>query len=441
MSTELLGPNARVEPFLVTPAICLRENAAVQTAKSTTVVTRSNKINMDTDLKSHRLADCFPMLPESEIQDLAEDIEVFGLREKIVLFEGRILDGRNRYAACQKVGTSIENSITYYDGSDPIGYVISANLKRRHLNAGQRAAIASELANAKVGGRHSPNSVNEKTVGQIANEMHVSPTSVTTLRAIAIANPEVADEVKAGKINLNRAAKVAGIVKKKAISGQPEIGTSAPEAVALMEKPLEDDLSGDPWWKDFLPQELDDKQERRLKTDLENSVNEFMAGADRFIASWEPHGDQAIDLLEEEFTRWLRKKKPATASKIVPAQAMDEQKEAKDEEPASELITATFAGVTPESTPSSGEANTDLTAESIEPIGYMKEKLASSENIIIPPSKKKETEEYKRGREAHQRAAHTRANCGTREHQLQTKSFSQSAVKPESYNGLSSFDQ
>ena len=34
-----------------------------------------------------------------------------------------------------------------------------------------------------------------------------------------------------------------------------------------------------------------------------------MAGVERFVAGWEPHGDQAIDLLEEEFTRWVRHEK------------------------------------------------------------------------------------------------------------------------------------
>ncbi len=50
---------------------------------------------------------------------------------EVRLYEGQILDGRNRYAACQIVGFPIENSTTNYEGSDPIGYVISANLKRR----------------------------------------------------------------------------------------------------------------------------------------------------------------------------------------------------------------------------------------------------------------------------------------------------------------------
>jgi hypothetical protein len=60
-------------------------------------------------LEFHPLADIFPLL---EGQDL---------HEPIVLFEGKILDGRNRYRACGAAGI------------EPVAYVISLNLRRRVL--------------------------------------------------------------------------------------------------------------------------------------------------------------------------------------------------------------------------------------------------------------------------------------------------------------------
>ena len=341
------------------------------------------------ELKPHPLAACFPMLSESELQELADDIKINGLRHKIVLFENLILDGRNRYAACQVVGFPVENSTV---GLDPIGYVISANLKRRHLDTGQRAAIASELANAKVGGRHSPNSVNEKTVVGIAREMQVSPTSVTTARAIAKENPEIFEQIKVGKIGLNRGAKLAGVIKKKGSKEGLRTGASAPEADTSNKKPSQDYLPEGPWWKNLLPQELDEKQERRLKNDLENSIEEFMAGVERFIAGWEPHGDQAIDLLEEEFTRWVDTKKPGTDSKIAPAQATNEQKETKEEESASEVVSESSAAMEPENTPPSHEANPDMAAESIGASGYTKEEPVSTAASDQPAENSKRVE-------------------------------------------------
>jgi hypothetical protein len=169
---------------------------------------------MNTELNPHPLAECFPMLSESELQELADDIKSNGLRQNIVMYEGKILDGRNRYAACQIAGVPIENSITQYEGSDPAGYVISANLKRRHLEAGARAMIAAKLATATVGGDHSTNSTNGVSVAQIAKQMNVGTTSITTARAVMKTAPEVASDVRAGRISLNEGAKRAGVAQK-----------------------------------------------------------------------------------------------------------------------------------------------------------------------------------------------------------------------------------
>jgi len=82
------------------------------------------------------------MMPEADLNALAADIAGHGLQEPIVTYEGKILDGRNRYVACFM--QDIEPEYTEYGGDDPLGYVISLNLHRRHLTSSQRAAIAIE---------------------------------------------------------------------------------------------------------------------------------------------------------------------------------------------------------------------------------------------------------------------------------------------------------
>ena len=87
---------------------------------------------------AHPLADRFPMLPEDELARLADDIRQSGLRNPITLdVDGRILDGRNRYAACEIAG--VEPTFVVHEGDDEAAFVLSANVSRRHLSTGQQA--------------------------------------------------------------------------------------------------------------------------------------------------------------------------------------------------------------------------------------------------------------------------------------------------------------
>lgn len=100
---------------------------------------------------AHPYADKFPMLPDSELTELAESIATNGLRQPIVVDrEGRILDGRNRAKACQQVG--IEPVTVTYDGDDLAEYVIDCNTTRRHMSTGARA-MATALVLAEDGRR------------------------------------------------------------------------------------------------------------------------------------------------------------------------------------------------------------------------------------------------------------------------------------------------
>jgi hypothetical protein len=105
----------------------------------------------------HPLAKIFPPLAHQELVALAEDLKLHGQREPVTLFQGKILDGQNRYLAAKLAGLR-ELRVTQFDpktaGCTPAQFVASQNLRQRHLSVGQMAAVALEWADEleKVGG-------------------------------------------------------------------------------------------------------------------------------------------------------------------------------------------------------------------------------------------------------------------------------------------------
>lgn len=79
-------------------------------------------------------------MTQEEFNGLKQDIKVNGLNNPIITLEGKILDGRNRYKACNEAG--VNPSFKEFDGDNPRKFVVSENLHRRHLTSDQRAALA-----------------------------------------------------------------------------------------------------------------------------------------------------------------------------------------------------------------------------------------------------------------------------------------------------------
>jgi len=100
---------------------------------------------MNTKMKTHWVADLFP-LNEDDIKSIAEDIKANGQLVPIkVLKDGTIIDGRNRWMACERAGVEPIVEVVE-DGSDEEMLTLSCSLngKRRNLKPGQRAAGAAE---------------------------------------------------------------------------------------------------------------------------------------------------------------------------------------------------------------------------------------------------------------------------------------------------------
>ena len=110
-------------------------------------------------IEDHKIANTFPLMRKPALDELVADIEENGLRDKITIFEGKILDGRNRYRAMLRLDPKFSvktapKMFIEFDGGDPIEFVVSKNLHRRHLTTSQRAMIAAELSIANPQTRH-----------------------------------------------------------------------------------------------------------------------------------------------------------------------------------------------------------------------------------------------------------------------------------------------
>ena len=95
-------------------------------------------------MKFHEVADIFPMMSSEEYESLKQDIKQNGLLQPIWIYDGQIIDGRNRHNACEDLG--ISPTFKTWDGHGSlVAFVVSLNLQRRHLDSGQKAFVALEV--------------------------------------------------------------------------------------------------------------------------------------------------------------------------------------------------------------------------------------------------------------------------------------------------------
>jgi hypothetical protein len=172
-------------------------------------------------MKHHEYANLFPMLPDSELRALAADIAANGLQTPITTLDDMILDGRNRHRACEIAG--VDPTFEEYLGGDPLAFVISHNLHRRHLTESQRGLVAAKMADLPA---HrptgSPAIAGLKSQPEAAALLNVSVGSVQRAAAALRGEPELAAMVQAGELSVYAASDVARLpveMQKEAIAG------------------------------------------------------------------------------------------------------------------------------------------------------------------------------------------------------------------------------
>lgn len=252
------------------------QSQLAETAKAAGADTiQSQDISISDDKKVHDVTKMFPLMTEDEFERLKKDIEKNGLIEPIwVNTDGIIIDGRNRYRACEQLG--IPATYRTYTGSGSlVAFVVSLNLNRRHLTEGQKSMLAIDIEahlareakeRQKEAGRQfgrgqtkkedeinlfkSEEKVSEKiheaikprdkpaerrSDHQAAKIVGTNQHYVSDAKRIRATAPEVAEVVKQGKINIPDAIKIAKLSFEQRGDVLDKVNTGLKPAYAIRE--------------------------------------------------------------------------------------------------------------------------------------------------------------------------------------------------------------
>jgi N6-adenosine-specific RNA methylase IME4 len=155
--------------------------------------------------KFHPLAEVFPLIEGAEFDALVADIKANGLHDPITLLDGTILDGRNRYRAC--LNAEVAPRFEEFEGPDPVAFVVSKNVARRHLDESQRAMAGAKIANIQRGGDRSKLPIGSMTRYEASEMLNVGERSVNRAREVLDnGSPELIRAVERGQIAVSKAA-------------------------------------------------------------------------------------------------------------------------------------------------------------------------------------------------------------------------------------------
>jgi hypothetical protein len=109
-------------------------------------------------LAVHPLAQMIPLITPGDLDRLIDDIMANGVNEPLDMYQGRVLDGRNRLAVASVLGVPVQ--LREFDGDEAAAKTLvwSKNVARRHLTIPQLALAAARFgliadAQARPGAR------------------------------------------------------------------------------------------------------------------------------------------------------------------------------------------------------------------------------------------------------------------------------------------------
>ncbi len=236
------------------------------------------------------------MLSDDDLDSLADDIKTNGLRTPIVITAaGVLVDGRNRLAACKlaKVTPTFE---VLPDDVDPLDYILSVNVERRHLSTGARAmarAMSLQMQGKREDGRWS-----RDAIGNISDSEGSWRRAMSQSGVVLDETPEAAWSVMTGDRTLAEAYRVAAEFRdqKRGISAEEKrlqrdkdwLRKHGPELIELVE-------SG----KLELPRAVEMiRAEQQARRDSIAQANDFLGRVLDWLGAYADHPENAERLIE-----------------------------------------------------------------------------------------------------------------------------------------------
>lgn len=201
-------------------------------------------------MEFHPVANIFPMMSAEEFDALKADIATNGLVEPIWTHENKIIDGRNRYQVCEAVG--IKPRFQKWSGEGSlVQFVVSLNLKRRHLTSSQKAVVAEEIEKllaeeakknlSHTGGDKKSAEALKSGFQKIEKPIHAAEQAaaivgtnrqyVSDVKKIRRTAPELIEPIRNGHINIPEAKQVAAVPAPQRSAVVDKIKTGAAKTV------------------------------------------------------------------------------------------------------------------------------------------------------------------------------------------------------------------
>lgn len=226
-------------------------------------------------------AEAFPPMQVEEFEALKASIARNGLREPLLVWQGRVMDGRHRLKACQAL--NLVPTVQMLDGSyeEAKSMAFAANINRRHLRIGQRALLAAQLATRQPGQTKAAKAIGPVLSQEEAARLFaVGRDSVQkACRLLARGNQDLLTQVQNGTMSLNEAAVIVDTDKKGLVAKTSEEERKALRTAAAV--------------KERLGQESRDKR-LRMQAEISTSNLALPSGARYSVVLADPPWDYGM---------------------------------------------------------------------------------------------------------------------------------------------------